>query len=92
MYSEVWSPIKEDFEKGIERLKAGSADGKLEALAILSVTTATLPRVLNLTVPSNISMLKTNSRLTVIASQLISELKALAVVVIVVIDFFFIIV
>ena len=82
MYSGVWTPIKEDPEKGIERLKAGSADGRLEALATLYATAATLPRVLNLTVPSNISLLKTDSRLTVIASQLISELKAFVVVVV----------
>ena len=92
MYSWVWPPIKEDSGKGIDRLKAGSADGRLEALATLFATTSTLPIVLNLTVPSNIILLKTDSRLTVIASQLISELKALVVVVVVVVHNFFIIV
>ena len=88
MYSGVWTPIKEDPEKGIDRLKAGSADRRLAALATLFATTA-LPRVLNLTAPSNISLLKTDSRLTVIASQLISQLKLLLVVIH---DFFLIIV
>ena len=82
MDSEVWTPIKEDPEKGIDRLKAGSTDRRLEALATLIVTTATKPRVLNLTAPSNINLLKTDSGLTVIASQLISELKPLFIVVV----------
>ena len=59
MYSGVWTPVKEDTEKGIVRLKAGYADRRLEAA---------LPWVLNLTVPSNINLLKTDSRLTIIAS------------------------
>ena len=85
MYSGVWIPIKEDPEKGMVRLKAGSADRRLEALATLFATTAALPRVLNLTVPSSINLLKTDSRVTVIASQLITsyyELKPLVVVVV----------
>ena len=83
MYSGVWTPIKNP-EKGIGRSKAGSADRKLEALATLFVTIAALPRVLNLTVPPKINLLKTDSRLIVIASQLItsySKLKPLVVVV-----------
>ena len=70
----------------MDRLKAGSADGRLEALTTLFATTA---RDLNLTVPSNISLLKMESMLTVIASQLFSELKALVVVAVVVHDFFY---
>ena len=81
MYSAVWTPIKEDPEKGIDTLKAGSADRRLEALATLFTTTAALPRVPNLTVPSNINLLKTDWRLTIIASQLMSELKPLVVAV-----------
>ena len=81
MYSGVWARIKEDPEKGIDRLKAGSADRRLEDLATLFATAVALARVLNFTVPSNISLLKTDSRLTVIASQLITELKPLVVVV-----------
>ena len=57
MYSGVWTPIKEDPEKEIDRLKAGSADRRIEALATLVVTIAALPRVLVLTVPSNINLL-----------------------------------
>ena len=91
LYSGVWIPIKEDSEKGIDRLKAGSADRILEVLATLFATTATLPRFLNLTVPSNISLLKTDSKLTVIASQLIFELRALLVVIIVMHDFLIIV-
>ena len=56
-------PIKEDPAKGIDRLKAGSADRRLEALATLFATIAALPRVLKLTVPSNVILLKTDSRL-----------------------------
>ena len=93
MYSGFWTPIKEDSKKSrerlkkkknsfsSERLKAGSADGRLGVLATLFATTATLPRVLNLTVTRNISLRKTDSGLAVIASQLITELKAIAVVV-----------
>ena len=77
--------ILEDSEKGMKRLKAGSANGRLEALATLFATTAALSRVLNLTVPGNIGLLKTDSRLTVIASQLITELKVHVVVVVVVV-------
>ena len=65
------------------KLKAGSADRRIEALATHFVTTATLPRVLNLTIPTKINLLKTDLRLTVIASQLItsySKLKLLVVV------------
>ena len=72
-----------------EGLKAGSTDGRLGAFATLFTTTASLPRVLNLTVPSDISLLKLDSGLAVITSQLITELKALVVVVIVVHDSFF---
>ena len=84
MYSGILTPIKEDPKKGIGRSKAGSVDRKLEALATLFATTAALPRVLNLTVPTKITLLKTDSRLTVIASQLItsySKLKPLMVIV-----------
>ena len=72
----------------IGRLKAGSADRRLEALATLSATTAALPRDLNLTVPCNINLLKTDSRLTVIASQLITSYTELKPFVFVVHDFF----
>ena len=84
MDSCVWTPMKEDPEKGIGRLKAGSADRRLEALATFFATTTALPKVLNLTVPSNINWLKTDSRLIVITSQLITsytELKHLVVVI-----------
>ena len=70
-------PIKEDPEKRIDRLKAGSEDRRLEDLATLFATSTALPRVLNLTVPSNINLFKTDSRLTVIASQLIPVLLLL---------------
>ena len=66
-----------------ERLKAGSADGRLKGLATLFATAAALPRVINLTDPSNISLLKTDSGLAVIASRLITELKTLVVVIVV---------
>ena len=72
MYSGVWNPIKEDLEKWIGRLKAGSADRRLETLATLFATTVALPRVLNMTVPWNINLLKADSRLTVIANQTIT--------------------
>ena len=78
-----WRDGKEDREKRIDRLKAGSADRRLEALSTLFTTTAALLRDL-----SNINLLKTDSRLTVIASQLISEPKPLVVVVVVVHDIF----
>ena len=65
-------------------MKAGSADRSLKALATLFATTAALPRVLNLTVPCNIILLKMDSRLAAIVSQLITELKVLVVVVVVV--------
>ena len=88
MYSRVWIPIKEDPKKWIGRLKAGFADQKLEALATLFATTAALPRVLNLNVPSNINLLQTDLRLTVIASQLITSYSELKPLVFVVHDFF----
>ena len=88
MYSWVRSHIKEDPEKGIGRLKAGSTDWRHEALATLFTTTATLPRVLNLTIPSNINLLKTDSRLTVIATQLITSYSELKPLLVVVHDFF----
>ena len=75
-----------------KRLKGGSADGRFGALATPFATTTTLRRVLNLTVHSNSSLFKTDSGLAVIASQLITELKVLVVVVIVAYDSFFIIV
>ena len=87
MYLKVWTPIKEDPEKEIGRSKAGSTDWRLEALATFFATffatTATLPRVLNLTIPTKINLLKTASRLIVIANQLIpsyTKLKPLVVV------------
>ena len=83
-------PHKKDSEKSSKRLKAGSANRRLGVLATLFATTATLPRVLNLTVPSNITLLRKDSGIAVIACQLITELKALVVVVIVVHDSFFI--
>ena len=91
VFSDLGPPIKNDPEKGIGRLKAGSTYRRLEALATLFATTAALPRVLNLTVHTIINLLKIDSRLTVIASELItsySELKPLVVVVVV--DEFFV--
>ena len=68
-------PWKKDPEKGTDRLKAGSADWRFKALATVFATTALLHIVLNLTVPSNINLLKTDCRLTAIARLLFSELK-----------------
>ena len=82
MYSGVWTLIREDSVKSRERLEASSVDGRLKALATLFATTAALLRVLNLTVPSDISLLKMDSALAVITSQLIIELKALVVIVV----------